>query len=206
MRYPGALSLLVAASLATTAQSFNTHVPNNKSKEAQKAETIPPPRQKKTCASMTPSEDMDTEGSAPAPEPKPDLVPQQSFILSVEAIEREMARVQGVEYVQTDNSKVQYAIGRIMASIPIPPGIDLIETSELVLINGVAQSAIDSGIKPLDTIVGVSVEGTDFKESTLAMNMDDMAQVITAAVKLAKENGKAELGFEMNRLIKGYYG
>ena len=211
MRCPAALSLLVAASLAPNAQSFNVNVPNAKSRGGTITEKIPNQRQQQQsrgrAAFMTSSED--TEGSSASsadPEPKPDLVSQKSFISAVELIEQEMARQQGVDYVKTDNAKVQYAIGRIVTSLSIPPGIDLIETPELVLINGVAQSAIDSGIKPLDTIVGVSVEGTDFKESTLAMNMDDMAQVITAAVKLAKENGKTELGFEMNRLIKGYYG
>ena len=203
MRCEGALSLLLGASLAFTVKSFNVDIPNLPSHEIKQQKSLPPRSQQQTCAAMTSQLEGDEE--SPVPEPKPDLVSQKTFKEAIEVIEREMARQQGVEFVPKDDSNIHYAIGRITTSLPIPPGIDLIETQELVLINGVAQSAIDSGIKPLDTIVGVTVEGTDFIESTLGMNMDDMAKVITGAVAFAKENGKSELGLELNRLIKGFY-
>merc|ERR1719162_2839404 len=168
MRHSRTLSLLITASLALTTQSFNV------TSKPQKAGTMPLQTQQRTCVSMTTSEEAEDTTTPCAPD-RPDLVSEKSFIAAVEAIEREIAKVEGVEYVKIEDSKVQYAIGRIKASLPLPPGIDLIETPELVLINGVSQVAIDSGIKALDTIVGVSVEGTDFNESTLAMNMDNMA-------------------------------
>lgn len=90
-------------------------------------------------------------------------------------------------------------------NLSIPPQIDLIETPELVLINGVSASVQDQGVKPLDTIVSVSAVDGAFKESTMAVDLDNTFAIIKEAIAHAREGGESEIKLEINRLVKGYY-
>lgn len=137
---------------------------------------------------------------------RPDLVGQNDFMEAVEVVQMAVCQANGVEYVKEGNPNVGYAIGRIQASLSIPPGIDLIETPNLVLVNGVNQEAKEAGIEPLDTIVGVSV-GVDgvFDAKTKGLPMDETVVIIKNAIAHAKESGIVEISLELNRLIKGLY-
>ncbi len=138
-------------------------------------------------------------------EERPELVDQSSFIESVEIIQRAVAAEKGIEYVKEIDPNLAFAIGRAFAKINIPPGIDLVETPHLVLVNGVNQAAKGAGIEPLDSIVGISVVNGDFKINTNGCNMDDTVSAMRAAMAHARENGYTEIELELNRLLKGYY-
>ena len=142
-----------------------------------------------SCASDTNSNDA-----------KPNLVDQTSFLTAVETVKK----ASGID-TSTADPNISYAIGRLTIQVTIPPGIDLVETPELVLINGVSQDASDAGIKPLDTIVQVSATDGSFVKSTKAVNMDDMFQIIQEAMAHAREQGQTEIEMEVNRLVQGYY-
>jgi hypothetical protein len=145
--------------------------------------------------------------SGPPPPIKPDLVDKGTFVSAVETLQREIAKAKGVDYVKEDDPNFSYAIGRLVVSLPIEalPGLDLTETLELVLVTAVSGNVAEAGIQPLDTIVGVSA-GDTFQESTKALSLDETATILTDAVNRALENGMTEIEFELNRLIKGYYG
>lgn len=148
-----------------------------------------------TSESSTMSHDRDS---------RPDLVNKQSFLEAVETIEKEIARINGEEYVQDKDENVDYAIGRLEVTLPIPPGIDLVETPQLVLVNGIDLKAHQAGIKPLDTIVSVSV-GHAYHEKTKALSIDETFEKVKAAISHAKAEGITEIKLELNRLIKGHY-
>ena len=76
------------------------------------------------------------------------------------------------------------------------------EATYLVLVSGVTPPLADSGIQVKDTIVGVSVEGTELRESTRAMDISATAERLTTAIKTAEESGVAEVGLELNRLVE----
>ena len=141
------------------------------------------------------------------PEDRPELVAQSTFIAATETLYREMAKSQGVEYVTQEDPNTSYAIGRLKMDITIPPQIDLVETPELVLVNGVSEAAQDQGIRPLDTIVGVSSGDGDgaFEQNIMGANIEDTFAVIKAAMEHARSNGEGTIQLELNRLIKGFY-
>uniref|UniRef100_A0A7S2W0Y7 Uncharacterized protein n=1 Tax=Eucampia antarctica TaxID=49252 RepID=A0A7S2W0Y7_9STRA len=132
---------------------------------------------------------------------KPDLIDQSLFVSAIDVVKAAAAEVNGVEYVKQQDAG--YAIGRIQVNLGVPPSIDLVETPQLVLINGVSPDARDAGIQTLDTIISVST-GT-FQQKTKALNMDDTVSVIKAAIAHARENDSTEIQFELNRLLGGYY-
>mmetsp|Transcript_6484 Transcript_6484/g.9483 ORF Transcript_6484/g.9483 Transcript_6484/m.9483 type:complete len:206 (+) Transcript_6484:69-686(+) len=134
--------------------------------------------------------------------PRPTLVDQKLFESAIATAEK----ANGQLPADTDSNPDQsYAIGRLKIILAIPPGIDMVETPELVLVNGVTQTAFDAGIKPLDTIVGVSTIDGAFQESTMVMNLDDTFRIISMTIAHARENGQDEIEVEVNRLLKGYY-
>ncbi len=124
---------------------------------------------------------------------------QSLFLSAIDAVKKD----KGI--VEKDEDNVGYAIGRVKANLPIPPGIDLIETPELVLVNGVDQIAYDAGVQPLDTIVGVTTPDGTFQESTLAMGFEETYKVIMLAIAHARETNDSTIELELNRLVKGYY-
>jgi hypothetical protein len=150
---------------------------------------------------------LPASSSDPPPPIKPNLVDKGTFVSAVETLKREIAIAKGVDYVKEDDPNFSYAIGRLVVSLPIEtmPGLDLTETPELVLVTAVSGNVADAGIQPLDTIVGVSA-GDAFQESTKALNLDETAAVLTDAINRALDNGMMEIEFELNHLIKGYYG
>ena len=161
---------------------------------------------------LSSSNDDDSSTSPDDTNPsRPDLIKLNTFISAVETIHELIAKSNNVEYVKEDDPNVGYAIGRVLIPLAIPPGIDLIETPQLVLVNGINQAAKDAGVEPLDSVVGVSVVGGGgnggeiFKAKTKGMNIDDTFTTIKAAISKARENDCTEIEFEFNRLIKGYY-
>ena len=137
-------------------------------------------------------------------ESRPDLVNKESFLEAVETIEKEIARINGQEYINDKDQGIEHAIGRLEVILPIPPGIDLVETPQLVLVNGIDLKAHQAGIKPLDTIVSVSV-GHTYHEKTKALTIDETFEKVKSAISHAKAQGITEIKLELNRLIKGYY-
>ncbi len=136
---------------------------------------------------------------------RPELVAQSTFVAATETLYREVAKAQGAEYVSQDGEGTEYAIGRILIDLSIPPQIDLVETPELVLVNGVSEGAQDQGIRPLDTIVSVSAANGAFKNKTMGSNLDETFAIIKAAMESARQNGEDTIKLEVNRLIKGFY-
>lgn len=135
---------------------------------------------------------------------RPTLVLESTLLAAHEELYREIAKNQGIEYVNTDDEYTGYAIARLEVNVGIPPEIDLIETNQLVLINGVTQDSMDKGIRPLDTIVSVSC-GDKFKSETLGLNLDETVIIIKEAMQYANQNGSKQIKFELNRLMRGKY-
>ena len=137
---------------------------------------------------------------------RPELISESVFVDAIETVNDELAKANGIPHVKHVETDVQYAIGRLHATVGVPPGIDLVETPNLVLINGLNQEACNAGIKTLDTIVGVSIGNGAFEQSTMGMDMDSMVSVIRESILFAKQNGIPDITFELNRLVMGYYG
>lgn len=137
--------------------------------------------------------------------PKPKLVSQAAFISARETVFREMAKAQGVEYVPQDDPSGPFAIGRLEVTLGLPPQIDLIETPDLVLVNGVSQEVLDQGMKPLDTIVSVSTTDGKLSEKIMASDLSCAITAIKAVMQHARDNGQDKMIFELNRLLRGKY-
>ena len=190
MKYYKSLQLAGLASCLALANSFNTFPGVHTSK--------------KSVSSSSRHWQIRASPDDTNPE-RPELVAQSTFIAAIDTLYHEMAKSQGVEYVNQDDPNTSYAIGRLMVNLSIPPQIDLVETPELVLVNGVSDSAQDQGIQPLDTIVGVSAVDDTFKSQTMELDIEETAAIIKAAMDHARNNGEEVIELELNRLIKGYY-
>ncbi len=139
-------------------------------------------------------------------EGRPNLIGQSLFRDAIETLESEVAKASGAEYVKEEkDSDLAYAIGRLEIPLSIPPAIDLVETPQLVLISGIGAPAQEAGIKPLDTIISVSVADS-FHETTKELNLDDTFTIVKAAIAHARENDVSEIKFEINRLLCGHLG
>jgi hypothetical protein len=143
----------------------------------------------------------DADSGPPA---RPNLVLETTLLAAHEELYHEIAKSQGTEYINEDDENIGYAIARLEVQLGIPPEIDLVETKDLVLVNGVTQGAMDQGIRPLDTIVSVSC-GNSYKGETLGLNLDETVVVIKEAMQYAEQNGKDSIKFELNRLMRGTY-
>ena len=95
-------------------------------------------------------------------------------------------------------------VGSSTATLPLSEveGLGLVEATYLVLVSGVTPPLAESGLQVKDTIMSVSVEGTELRESTRAMDLGATAERLTAAIKTAEENGVAGIGLELNRLVE----
>ena len=135
---------------------------------------------------------------------------KSDFLSAFKTLQLEIAKVNGVstdiDETKNKNENVDFAIGRIQAQLSIPPQIDLIETPSLVLINGVSQSVVDSGVQVLDTIVSVSSLDGSLKKRTLGVGLEEMFSSITQVINYAREKDHDVILVEVNRLIQGYYG
>ena len=137
---------------------------------------------------------------------RPNLIGQSLFREAIETLESEVAKASGAEYVkEEEDSGLAYAIGRLEIPLSIPPAIDLVETPQLVLISGIGAPAQEAGIRPLDTIISVSVADS-FHETTKELNLDQTFAIVKAAITHARENDIPEIKFEINRLLSGHYG
>ena len=105
-------------------------------------------------------------------------------------------------------------IENIRVNIPIEPslGLEMTEVAHgnrdnrgLVLVSKVSGNAAkDTSIQVGDTIVGVFVEGADFKESVTGMDYESTMDVITQAkttAHLMGEEGGGSISLELNRLV-----
>ena len=147
--------------------------------------------------------------SSPEEDPmmqRPNLVGQSDFAAAIETLRFEAAKAKGIEYQKGEDIESVYAIGRIEMELSTPPQIGLVETPYMCLINGVTPVSQEEGIQPLDTIVSVSAVRDTFKESTLGLDMDETSSIIRAAMDHAAQNGESVIKFEVNRLIRGFYG
>uniref|UniRef100_A0A6S8SC59 Uncharacterized protein n=1 Tax=Chaetoceros debilis TaxID=122233 RepID=A0A6S8SC59_9STRA len=133
-------------------------------------------------------------------EKRPILVDQTLFKSAISTVEQ----ASGMP-LSTEDRTLSYAIGRVKITLPTQPGIDLVETPGLVLVNGVTQAAIDAGVQTLDTLVRVSSQDGIISENTMGKDIDAQFQVISAAIARAREMGHSGFEVEVNRLLKGYY-
>eukprot|EP00568_Trieres_chinensis_P007896 CAMPEP_0183308854 /NCGR_PEP_ID=MMETSP0160_2-20130417/22659_1 /TAXON_ID=2839 ORGANISM="Odontella Sinensis, Strain Grunow 1884" /NCGR_SAMPLE_ID=MMETSP0160_2 /ASSEMBLY_ACC=CAM_ASM_000250 /LENGTH=124 /DNA_ID=CAMNT_0025472759 /DNA_START=254 /DNA_END=628 /DNA_ORIENTATION=+ len=123
-----------------------------------------------------------------------------------------MIKASGAETAPTSSKDEEeepvYAIGRLKVKLAINknPGLDLTEAGGLVLVSALSQeTAAQTGIQLLDTIVEVSTTDNIFQKSTKALNLDETGGALEAASIHALQNGMTEIELELNRLIKGYF-
>jgi len=137
--------------------------------------------------------------------PRPNLVEEAVFIKAIETWKGAVAKDSSTPEVKDED--VAYAIGKLVVSLNLlEPGIDLVESTELVLVGTVTEkTAQETGILPGDTIVGVSA-GEDFQKDTKALELDETAAILQAAANHALDKGVTEIQLELNRLIKGFLG
>ncbi len=153
------------------------------------------------------------------PREEANLVNQTRYLNSIETLQRLVAKSNGETYQPTENPPV-YVIGRFEVPLRIDsaPGLDLTETEfeeekeastdgGLVLVTSVTGNAADAGLKPLDTIVGVSCKDTDppFQANVNSESLQNTAIALQTAVAHALSHNTTEIYLEMNRLIAGYY-
>ena len=138
-----------------------------------------------------------------------DMVDKATFMAAVDVLESENAKASGADPPRPLSEaegagEVAYAIGKTTATLPLSEveGLGLVEATYLVLVSGVTPPLAESGLQVKDTIVSVSVEGTELRESTRAMDLGATAERLTAAIKTAEENGVAGIGLELNRLVE----
>ena len=152
-----------------------------------------------------------SSGNALSSSPQPNLISKDTFVNAVAKLEAEMAKMNGSgtsgnddTVLEQDPSKFSYGIGRLDVTLPLQylGGLGLVEAN-IVLVNGVTQEVMDHGIFPKDTIVSISAGS--YKEDTKGLTIEETGAIINAAVEHALENGLAELGFELNRLLKLAY-
>ena len=139
-------------------------------------------------------------------------VDKATFVAAVEILDRELAKAGGVDPPKSlseaeGSGEAAFAIGKTTAKLPLSEveGLGLVEAAYLVLVSGVTTPLVESGLQVKDTIVSVSVEGTELHESTRALDLAATAERLTAAIKTAEENGVAEIGLELNRLVELRY-
>ena len=139
-------------------------------------------------------------------------VDKATFVAAVEILDRELAKAGGVDPPKSlseaeGSGEAAFAIGKTTAKLPLSEveGLGLVEATYLVLVSGVTTPLVESGVQVKDTIVSVSVEGTELHESTRALALAATAERLTAAIKTAEENGVAEIGLELNRLVELRY-
>ena len=144
--------------------------------------------------------------------PPANLVSKDAYVRAIEVLKESM----NVPPESPEEAAVpkMYAIGRLDANLPIElaGGISLADCETLTLVNGLTQQVADeTGIQPLDTIVGISagVEGDDGKSEggegysgdTTGADLDATAAVYTAAIEYAMANELKVITLEMNRLV-----
>jgi hypothetical protein len=169
--------------------------------------------------SLLRSTDGDEDRPTP-PREEANLVNQARYLNSIETLNKEIAKAQGTTYQPPENPPV-YVIGRFEVPLRIDgsPGLDLTETEfvgtletdqetkgGLVLVTGVTGNAADAGLKPFDTIVGVTCK-TDppFSEDINSLSLQDTAIALQTAMAHALSHNSTEVYLDMNRLISGYY-
>ena len=138
-----------------------------------------------------------------------DMVDKATFMAAVDVLESENAKASGADPPRPLSEAegagdVAYAIGKTTATLPLSEveGLGLVEATYLVLVSGVTPPLARSGLQVKDTIMSMSVAGTQFHESTKAMDLAATAERLTAAIKTARESGVAEVDLELNRLVQ----
>ena len=149
------------------------------------------------------------EASSLSDDPYDARVDMATFVAAVDILDRELAEVEGTGSPTPMSelesaAEVTYAIGKTEATLPISAagGLGLAEATYLVLVVGTSQEVAEAGIQVKDTISGIRVEGTSFRESTVAMNIAATAERLTAAIQMAEESNVAEIVLQLNRLVE----
>uniref|UniRef100_A0A7S2HST9 Lon proteolytic domain-containing protein n=1 Tax=Octactis speculum TaxID=3111310 RepID=A0A7S2HST9_9STRA len=145
-------------------------------------------------------------------DPSDGRVDKATFVAAVEILDRELAKIEGLDpptpLSELESTSVAtYAIGKTEATLPISAagGLGLGEAMYLVLIMGVSPELAEAGFQVKDTIAGITVEGTEFHESTVALSLDATAERLTAAIQMAEKNNIGAIVLQLNRLIELRY-
>ena len=202
MRYTATLCLTFLASWIPCGHSFHIFQIPRRMQPASFKKTAP------YRSKSTQIRDSSSEASQQGDPPK-DLVGKGTFLAAVERLNSEL----GISETKTgakeeDDEEPMYAIGRLRVNLAIDsaPGLDLAESTGLVLVSGVSGNAAEAGIQIGDTIVGVSAAAGKYHGNTKALNLEGTASILQASAKLALENGTTEIELELNRLIRlSYY-
>ncbi|KAL3781749.1 hypothetical protein HJC23_004848 [Cyclotella cryptica] len=132
------------------------------------------------------------------------LVSADAFVTAIDVLKRDM----GMEPVPQEERSPMYAIGKLVAKLPLElvSGIRLADCESLTLISQLKQSVVDiTGIQSLDTIVAIRAgfdgNGEGYEGNTSGASIGDTASVYTAAVNHAMENQLKEIELEVNRLV-----
>lgn len=130
------------------------------------------------------------------PPPPPNLVDKDAFVAAIETVTQ-----------AKDAEDIRYAIGKltVILAIDTEPGLELAESTGMVLVSEVSQETADnSGIQLLDTIVEISAANGTFRKSTMEMSLEDTAGTLMSAANHAGEKGVPEIELVLNRLVKLY--
>lgn len=147
--------------------------------------------------------------------PPKNLVDKATFVAATERLLAEVAKASSSNVATSSETsdlatpeEAVYAIGKLSVSLRIDtqPGLDFTESTGLVLVSGVSEeTAEETGIQPLDTIVQVRAADGTFQESAKALNLEETIAILRAATNHALDNDKTEIELELNRLIQIRY-
>jgi hypothetical protein len=118
----------------------------------------------------------------------------------------------GNEIISTEPTKPMYAIGKLVAQLPVElaSGIRFADCETLTLISQLKESVVEvTGMQSLDTIVAIRVVGDDdgsgayyrYEKSTNGASIADTAQAYSDAIKYAMQNNIKGIELEVNRLV-----
>jgi hypothetical protein len=200
--YSAALPLLLLASWTTHSTSFSVNKLGAQQSVQRTASVYRPSSSLIRADSLSGEE---PNGAAPNGGLPPNLVDMDVFVAALETLQEGTASSEAAK-VKADKEAF-YVIGKLRVNLNIDtaPGLDLAESTGLVLVSGTSGNAEDAGIQIGDTITSVFAANDSFEESTKAMNLEDTAQILMTAARLALESGKGEIDLELNRLIKCRY-
>jgi hypothetical protein len=136
------------------------------------------------------------------------LVNQEAFIRAIDVLMTDM----GNEIISTEPTKPMYAIGKLVAQLPVElaSGIRFADCETLTLISQLKESVVEvTGMQSLDTIVAIRVVGDDdgsgayyrYEKSTNGASIADTAQAYSDAIKYAMQNNIKGIELEVNRLV-----
>lgn len=135
----------------------------------------------------------------------PALVSVDAYTNAIDTLYKDM----GMEPVPEDQRPPMYAIGKLVAQLPLEhvSGIRLADCETLTLISQVKQTVVElTGMQSLDTIVAIRSGGDGngnygYEGDTRGKPIGEVAAAYTAAVNHAMENQLTEIELEVQRLV-----